>query len=251
MTSNLAAVTARHQHALVVGASGGIGAALAAELRVQHPGIHITGWSRRPPEAATGPLDAWQPFDLRDEASIAAATAALPPTVDLVLVATGMLASADPLVQPEKTWRSIDPAALAELFAVNAIGPALVAKHVLPRLPRDRRAVFAALSARVGSIGDNHLGGWYGYRASKAALNQLLRTVSVELKLKWPLALCVGLHPGTVDTGLSRPFRPSVAGSKRVLPPGEAASHLIRVLDGLEPTESGYVFDWQGERVPD
>jgi NAD(P)-dependent dehydrogenase (short-subunit alcohol dehydrogenase family) len=111
--------------------------------------------------------------------------------------------------------------------------------------------VFAALSARVGSIGDNHLGGWYGYRASKAALNQLLRTMSVELKLKWPLALCVGLHPGTVDTGLSRPFRPSVASTKLVLPPSEAAAHLIRVLDGLEPTDSGGVFDWQGERLPD
>jgi NAD(P)-dependent dehydrogenase (short-subunit alcohol dehydrogenase family) len=136
MTSNQGEVM-RHQHALVVGASGGIGAALVAELRVLHPGIHVTGWSRRPPEAATAsPLDAWHPFDLRDEASIAAAATALPPTVDLVIVATGILASADPPVQPEKTWRSIDPAAFAELFAVNAIGPALVAKHVLPRRVR-------------------------------------------------------------------------------------------------------------------
>ncbi len=135
-------------------------------------------------------------------------------------------------------------------FEINTIGPALIAKHVLPWLPRDRRAVFAALSARVGSIGDNRLGGWYSYRASKAALNQIIRTLSIELAAKHPLAICVGLHPGTVDTALSKPFQTGVPESK-LTGPAIAAAHLLYVISRLTPQDSGKVFDWRGEAVPE
>ena len=138
---------------------------------------------------------------------------------------------------------------MARSFAVNAIGPALVAKHVLPLFPRDRRAVFAALSARVGSISDNRLGGWYSYRASKAALNQLIRTLSIELAARRPLAVCVGLHPGTVATPLSRPFQANVA-ADRLFTPDEAAHRLLAVIRRLNVADTGKILDHAGLEVP-
>lgn len=133
-----------------------------------------------------------------------------------------------------------------EGFAINAIGPALVAKHVLPLLPREGKAVFAALSARVGSISDNRLGGWYGYRASKAALNQLIRTLSIELARQRKDAICVGLHPGTVDSPLSRPFQSSV---ERLFTPMFAAERLLTVIEGLDVTQSGQLLAWDGSTI--
>jgi NAD(P)-dependent dehydrogenase (short-subunit alcohol dehydrogenase family) len=138
---------------------------------------------------------------------------------------------------------------LAEVFAVNTIGPALIAKHTLPLLPRDRRAVFAAISARVGSISDNRLGGWYGYRAAKAALNQVLKTAAIELAAKAPQAVCIGLHPGTVATDLSKPFRGNVSAEK-LFTPEQSAGHLLDVIARVTPADSGGVFDWKGDRVP-
>ncbi|HRG72895.1 MAG TPA: SDR family oxidoreductase, partial [Thauera aminoaromatica] len=186
-------------------------------------------------------------LDLLEEASIAAAAAAVRargvPT--LVFDATGFLHGAG--MEPEKSWRELDAAHLAHAFAINAIGPALLMKHFLPLLPRDRRAVFATLSARVGSIGDNRLGGWYAYRASKAALNQLVRTAAVELRRSRPQAICVALHPGTVDTGLSAPFAKS---GLQVQAPAEAAARLLAVIEGLGPGDSGEFFDHRGEPVP-
>ena len=136
-----------------------------------------------------------------------------------------------------------------QLFAVNAIGPALVAKHFLPLLPRHGRSVFASISARVGSIEDNRLGGWYSYRASKAALNMLLKTYSIELKRRAPSAICVGLHPGTVDTALSKPFQGGVAPGK-LFSPTQSAAYLLRVIDGLTPADNGAVFAWDGSQIP-
>ena len=134
------------------------------------------------------------------------------------------------------------------MLYLNTVGPALIAKHVLPLMPREGRSVFAALSARVGSIGDNRLGGWHSYRASKAALNMLVRNFAIEMGRTHKKAAIVGLHPGTVDTELSEPFQ-------KGLPEGqltdavEAARNLLRVLDGVSPEDSGEVFDWKGERV--
>lgn len=212
---------------VVIGASGGIGRALADALKDRGP-VHRL--SR--PE-----------LDVTDEAGIASAAARIGP-VDHVIVATGLLH--DESQAPEKTFRALDAAALARSFAINAIGPALVAKHFLPLLPRDRRSVFAALSAKVGSISDNRLGGWYGYRASKAALNQLIRTASIELRRTHPLAICVGLHPGTVDTRLSAPFQ---RGVPDLFTPDRSTAALLAVLDRLTPEQSGRLFAWDGAEI--
>lgn len=220
--------------AVVIGASGGIGAAVAAALREEGAEVHAL--SRSGPD----------PIDVTDEASVAAAAARVAGLIDLAFVATGLLHRGDR--GPEKTWRELDPDWMAENFRVNAIGPAIVAKHFLPLLPRDRRAVFAVLSARVGSISDNKLGGWYGYRASKAALNQLVRTLAVEERRRAPQAILVALHPGTVDTGLSRPFQGNVQPG-RLFAPDRAAVQLLDLLDGLKPADSGKLFDWEGKEV--
>ena len=167
--------------------------------------------------------------------------------LDLVLVATGILHS-DSGIQPEKRLRDIDAAAMAEVMRINAIGPALVAKHFLPLMRREAKSVFAAISARVGSIGDNRLGGWASYRASKAALNMLLRTFAIEHARTHPEGICVALHPGTVDTALSRPFQARVPQGK-LFTPGDAAERLLTVLDGLGPGDSGGFYAWDGSRI--
>ncbi len=231
--------------ALIVGASGGLGAAFVAQLAGDSRFSHVTGWSRSAIPAAHANVCATR-IDLCDEATIEAAAQSLG-EVDLVIVATGLLHDGD--LKPEKTWRSLDPSMMKRVFEINTIGPALVAKHVLPLLPRDRRAVFAALSARVGSISDNRLGGWHSYRASKAGLNQLIRCFSIELAAKRPQAICVGLHPGTVDTSLSKPYQAGVPDDK-LFAAQVAARHLLGVLDSLTPVHSGRVYDWAGIEIP-
>ncbi len=217
--------------ALVVGASGGIGAALAAALEARGAGVV------RLSRSGDG-------LDVTDEASVEAALGRIEGPFDVILVATGALGIAGAV--PEKTLRAVDPAALADQFRLNAIGPLLVLKHALRLMPRDRRAVFAALSARVGSIGDNRLGGWYGYRAAKAALNQLLRTAAVEVARTHPQAIVAALHPGTVRTR----FTEAYLGRHPAVDPAEAARNLLGVVDGLTPAQSGGFFDHAGSEVP-
>ena len=223
--------------AIVIGASGGIGGALADALAAR--GDMVTRLSR-----SSDPR-----LDFDDEPGIAAAAGRLASAgpYDLVIVATGLLHGEG--VAPEKSLRAIDGATLDRYFRVNATGPALVMRHFLPLLARDRRALFAALSARVGSIADNRVGGWVGYRASKAALNQIVRTVSIELSRTHRDAIIVGLHPGTVDTPLSAPFQRNLTGGQ-LTTPAESAAHLIAVLDGLGTADSGGCFDWAGARIP-
>lgn len=216
--------------ALVIGASGGIGAALVAALSQQ--GAEVLGLSR----SRDG-------LDITDEASIAAHLERLSGAFDRVIVATGALALGDRA--PEKSLRSLTEAALFGQFAVNAMGPALVLKHAARLLPRDRPARFAALSARVGSIGDNALGGWYSYRAAKAALNQLIHTGAIELARSHPQAVVVSLHPGHVSTGLSAAF----GGTLPSVSPDAAANHILGVLDQLTPAETGGFFDWAGKPI--
>jgi NAD(P)-dependent dehydrogenase (short-subunit alcohol dehydrogenase family) len=188
-------------------------------------------------------------IDLLDEASIAVAAAhvATGPAPTLVIVATGLLHEGNH--GPEKALRELDPAWLAKSYAINAIGPALVAKHFLPLMPRTGRTVFAALSARVGSISDNRLGGWHGYRASKAALNMLVRTIAIEEKRRNDRSIVVALHPGTVDTGLSRPFQANVPAG-RLFDVERAALQLLDVIEALNVTDSGKLLDYEGEEVP-
>jgi NAD(P)-dependent dehydrogenase (short-subunit alcohol dehydrogenase family) len=223
--------------AVIFGAGGGIGGALVEAIRATGQFEHLVAFGRR-----TDP-----PIDLLDEASLARAAshAAGLGALRLVIDATGFLH--DDRQAPEKSWRELDAVRLARSFALNAIGPALIMKHILPRMPRSGRAVFATLSARVGSIGDNRLGGWYGYRASKAALNQLVRTASVELARRCPDALCIALHPGTVATPLSAPF---AAAGLQVHPPAAAAGHLLAVINQLTADANGGFFDWRGQSVP-
>lgn len=216
---------------LVVGASGGVGAALAREAQAR--GDQVVALSR----SGDG-------LDVTDAASVVRVMGGLQGAFDAVLVATGGL-DIDGR-GPEKSLRALDPAALAAQFALNATGPALVLREAVRLLPRDRRAVFAALSARVGSIGDNRAGGWYGYRAAKAALNQLLRTASVELARSHPQLVVAALHPGTVQTGLTA----SYLGRHPAVSPDQAAANLWRVIDGLTPAQSGGFFDWAGLEVP-
>jgi NAD(P)-dependent dehydrogenase (short-subunit alcohol dehydrogenase family) len=224
--------------AVVIGASGGIGAALREAL--EDEGIYdvVHALSRSGANR----------IDIEDEASIAAAAgriAAGPPPA-LVIVATGLLHDGEN--GPEKTYRDLDAAWLAKTLAVNAIGPALLAKHLLPLMPKQGRTVFAVLSARVGSTSDNRLGGWYGYRMAKAALNQLVRTLSIEEKRRNDRSIVVGLHPGTVDTGLSKPFQGNVRPGT-LFTPDRAASQLLDVIDGLTVTSSGRLFDFEGKEV--
>jgi len=223
--------------AVVFGAGGGIGAASVEAIRAAKKFEHVVPFSRSTSAS----------IDLLEEASLerAAAFAADLGELRLVIDATGFLH--DDRQRPEKSWRQLDAVNLARSFALNAIGPALIMKHVLPRLPRSGKAVFATLSARVGSIGDNRLGGWYSYRASKAALNQLVRTAAVELARRSPDALCIALHPGTVATALSAPF---AATGLEVHSPAAAARHLLAVVDQLTADANGGFFDWRSQPVP-
>lgn len=235
--------------AVVVGVTGGLGGALARTLAAQGRYDQVVGLARRRPDDWPDSPD--RPFieaDIRREEDLAASAQVLRGlgSLDRVVVATGLLHGSG--VAPEKTMRSLNAETLAELFAVNAVGPAMVAKHLLPLTPRDRSSVFAALSARVGSISDNRLGGWYGYRASKAALNMLIATLAIEHRRTRPQGICVALHPGTVLTELSAPFRKGDADETTFRPAG-AAQSLVAVMDGLGNDDNGGFFAWDGSRI--
>ena len=221
--------------AVVIGASGGLGAALADRLDADPRVGRVHRFSR----------GGETPLDLTDEASIAAAAATVD-TVRLVIVATGVLHG--PGIEPEKRIAAIDAQGLARSFQINAIGPALVMKHFGERLPRDGKAVMAVISARVGSISDNRSGGWYGYRASKAALNQLMRTVAIELAARRKDAVCVALHPGTVDTPLSKPFQRGVPAGA-LFTPDHAAAQLLSVIENLDRADTGKFLAWDGKEI--
>jgi len=232
----------------VIGASGGIGRALVAGLARDPAVSRIFAASRLPDREPTPKLEPLE-LDLGDETTIEAAAdaCALDGPLDVVIVATGILHQA-PDYMPEKSFSELDPAAMARVVAINSIGPALVAKHFLPRLNARRRAVFAALSARLGSIGDNRLGGWYAYRASKAALNMIIRCLAIELGRTRPEAVCIGLHPGTVATDLSAPFRSRVPAT-RLFSQAHAAGCLLSVIAAATPAQSGRLLTWDGSEI--
>ena len=216
---------------LIIGASGGIGAAMTSALRAR--GDEVVALSR----SADG-------FDITDEASVAVHLGALQGSFDLVFVATGALEINGAM--PEKSVKSVTSQAMVDQFALNALGPALVLRHAAELLPRDRVAMVAVLSARVGSIGDNRMGGWISYRSAKAAVNQIVHTTAIELARSHKHSICVALHPGTVAT----PFTEKYLGRHPAVPASEAAENLIRVMQGLTPDQTGGFFDWQGKRIP-
>lgn len=216
---------------LIIGASGGIGEAVAGALAAR--GVAVTGLSR----SRDG-------LDLTDEAATNEVMQCVGGPFDLVFVASGALEIAG--AAPEKTIRAIRARAMMDQFALNAVGPALVMSHAHRLLPRRGRSVFAVLSARVGSIGDNRLGGWISYRAAKAAVNQIVHTGAIELARTHRDAICVALHPGTVATDFTRKYRDR----HETVTPEQAAENLLSVIAGLKPDDSGGFFDWAGKPVP-
>lgn len=231
--------------AAVIGAGGGIGAALVRRIDTDGRFEAIYALSRHP-GTAQGACVIPLRLDVGDETSIAAAAKAIAGSLDLVIIATGMLHEGGR--GPERALRELDAGWLARSFAINTIGPALVLRSFAPLLPRAGRSVMVALSARVGSVSDNRTGGWYGYRASKAALNMVVRCAAIEIARTRPEAVCVTLHPGTVSTALSRPFQAGVPPEK-LFEPAFAADRLMAVLDSLTPTESGRCFAWDGSEI--
>lgn len=241
-------------HAIVTGASRGIGLACVRAL-LDTPGVaRVDAWARRATgsdalrsldDARVHPVD----VDLADAARIADVGDALHAEgarVQLIVNAAGVLH--DGAVQPEKSLEAIDADALRAVFAINAFAPILLARALQPVIPHDAPAVFASLSARVGSIGDNALGGWYAYRASKAAQNQLLRTLSIEWRRTRPRATCLLLHPGTVDTSLSQPFSAGVRAAN-LFDPDRAARQLLDIIATVSPTDTGRFIAWDGSDI--
>lgn len=232
--------------AVVIGASGGLGHALTRALRADARFATVHALSR----SSTGAGDDVNgSIDITDEATVVAAaeTVAAHGPLDLVIVASGILHDGE-CVQPEKRMRDLDPAVMRRVYEVNTTGPVIVAKHFLPLLRRDRKTVFAALSARVGSISDNRLGGWASYRASKAALNMFLKTLAIEHARSRPESAVIALHPGTVDTALSKPFQGKVPDDK-LFTPEFAAERLLGVLDRVTSADTGGFFAWDGSRI--
>lgn len=230
---------------VIFGTTGGIGSALT-RLYADLPSVervHAVG--RRPAGFEHEKLQEHR-ADITQERDITRLTWAFSEP-DLVIVASGVLSNG-PGLQPEKSLKHQSADAFRRLFAVNTIGPALVAKHLIPLMPRNRRAVFAALSARVGSISDNGLGGWHAYRASKAALNMLIRNYAIEQARVSAGFISAGLHPGTVRTALSAPFSGNLP-ERQLFTPGHAAACLASVISGLTPADSGKIFDWAGKEI--
>jgi NAD(P)-dependent dehydrogenase (short-subunit alcohol dehydrogenase family) len=216
---------------LILGASGGIGAALSAACKAR--GDEVTGLSR----SEDG-------FEITREECVAEHFSRLNGPFDSIFVATGALEING--AAPEKTIKGLSAQAMMDQFALNAVGPALVLGHAARLLPRDRASVIAVLSARVGSIGDNRIGGWISYRSAKAAVNQVVRTASIELARTHPQAVCVALHPGTVQTAFTEKY----LGRHPAVPPEEAAQNLLKVTHGLRPEQTGRFYDWAGTEVP-
>ena len=231
----------------VVGASGGIGGAFVARLADDPRVARVFAFSRAPIDPGVEKCT-WCAVDIERQESIEAAAESLGDrALDLVIVASGILHEGERL-RPETSVKQLDGANMAKVFAVNTIGPALVAKYFLPRLRARSKAVFAALSARVGSISDNRLGGWSSYRASKAALNMYLKTLALEQTRRRPQSIVIALHPGTVATALSAPFTRR-ASDRKVFTAEQSVDYLLNVIDGLTAGDSGGFFAWDGQPI--
>ncbi len=222
---------------VIIGSSGAIGSALTEHVKALYPDAALHTFS-----SSDGSIH------YQNESSIEAAAklASTQGPIDMVIVATGMLH--DNEIMPEKSLKELSAEKLKKLFEVNTITPALIAKHFLPYLNRESTSYFAALSARVGSISDNQLGGWYSYRASKAALNMIIKNASIEVARRNKKAVIVGLHPGTVDSYLSKPFQGSVPEGK-LFTPEYSAERLVNVLKTLTVEDNGKCFDWNGLEI--
>lgn len=245
--------------ALVQGASRGIGLGFVESLLEDRRCAEVIACCRAPATAGAlsdlnchfGDRLRIEALDVTEPAAISRLATRLADeglALDLLLNVSGLLHDDDE-VQPEKKIEELEWAALERVFAVNTLGPALMIKHFLPRMRRDGHALFVVLSARVGSISDNRLGGWYAYRASKAALNQLVKTASIEARRRFKSVSLVALHPGTTDTDLSRPFQANVPEDK-LFSRRYAVSRMLEVLADIEPGQSGLFRAWDGGDIP-
>ncbi len=245
-------------NALIVGAGGGIGLGFVRKL-LEDTQISQIYATYRQEESASELITLSKEYsdkitclsmDITDESQIAARIEQINTEIDklhLVVNCVGILHEGD--LQPEKSLRQIEPENLIRYFQVNSIGGVLLAKHLMPLLRHKERGIFATISAKVGSIGDNRLGGWYGYRASKAALNMFMRTVAIEYNRRCPKTIVVTLHPGTTDTRLSKPFQKNVPPEK-LFSVDRTVTQLLAVMENLEESDSGQFFSWDGSRLP-
>ncbi len=229
------------------GASGGIGSALLDSYLEDSSTDQVYAFSRRPLQV-THPKLTHHPIDISDEGSIQTACDSIPDTqpLDEVLVATGVLQG--DTFKPEKSSKQLDMASLETVFKLNTIGPSILLKYLLPKLRAKSPSKLAVFSARVGSISDNRLGGWYAYRASKAALNMIVKTAAIEQKRRHPEHCIISYHPGSVDTSLSKAFQKTCVESFKT--PKEAAGYCRAVLDHLSPEQSGQIIAWDGAEIP-
>lgn len=233
---------------VIVGASGGIGRVFVSQLAETPQIAKVFALSRSDAIFAQENVVSGR-LDYEDEGSIEAAAALVKEHggPDVVIVAGGLLHDECGFM-PEKSLRDLNLESFQKSYVANAIGIGLVAKHFLPLMPRDRRSVFGALTGRVGSISDNGLGGWYAYRAAKAAAHMILKNAAIEIGRRNKEAVIVALHPGTVDTDLSKPFQGNVA-EKKLFTPEYSAASLLEVMGGLSPEDSGKIFDYKGEEI--
>ena len=231
----------------ILGGSGAIGSSFTLQLSFSYPNATINVFSRQQPEKML-PNVIYNSINYQDETSIeeSALIASKDKPLDMVIIATGILH--DGKLMPEKSLKDLSAENLQRIFEVNTIVPLLIAKHFLPKLSRKTRSIFATLSARVGSISDNQLGGWYSYRASKAALNMVIKNIAIEISRFNKKAIIVGLHPGTVDSNLSKPFQGNVPHGK-LFTPEYSTQKLVEVLRGLTSKQSGKCFAWDGKEI--
>lgn len=231
----------------VIGASGGIGSAFIKLLSDEENVAQLHAFSRRKMSLGHEKITS-HIIDITDEGNIQNTVQNLGDIkFDIIILASGMLH--DETTMPEKSLRDINIDSFNKIFLVNTFAPALVLKYFLPLLSKDKKSVFAALSARVGSISDNGLGGWYAYRASKAALNMILKNAAIETARRYKQACIIGLHPGTVDTGLSKPFQGNVAEGK-LFTADQSAAYMLNVINNVTAEDSGHTFAWDGQKIP-
>ena len=237
-----------YKNIAVIGSSGAIGKALVKKLAQTYSSTDIHSFSRKTQNFDFPHVKSYT-INYQDEESLRASAhlAGEKQPLNLVIIAVGLLH--DSKIQPERSLKELSIKKFQKLFLVNTTIPALIAKYFLPKLDQKERAIFAILSARVGSITDNRLGGWYAYRASKSALNMVIKNLAIEIKRKSPLALVVGLHPGTVDSPLSQPFQKSIA-KEKLFTAKDSSKKILSVLESLKTKDSGKCFAWDGREIP-
>ena len=231
---------------VIVGSSGAIGNALLKNLKDKYKSSHVYSISSKHKLISKNDNVFNIPLDYKQEASIEKAASFIYGSIDLAIVTTGILHNKN--ISPEKSLQQIDKESLTDIIYANTIFPTLVGKHLIPKLSQNTKSIFAVLSARVGSISDNRLGGWYSYRMSKAALNMFIKSASIESTRTNKTSIIVGLHPGTVDSDLSKPYQKNVPPTK-LFTPDYSAHKLLHVLSLLDHDSTGKIFDWNNQEI--